>query len=86
MNMLDVDGDGRISYTETLAALNALAKMLNYKFTRMCKAELKYMWTLLDTNRDGRLEKAEVEAVLTKAPVMDRLNSWAAKVLKVGAA
>ena len=84
--MLDVDGDGKISYTETLAALNSLAKMLNYKVTRMGKAELKYMWTLLNTNHDGKLEKAEVEAVLDKAPVVDMLNSWAAKVLKVGAA
>ena len=42
------------------------------------------MWTLLDSDGDGELSKDEVEAILEKAPLVDKLNKLAAKTLKVG--
>ena len=82
--MLDINNNGKVSWTEMITAVNALANMLNFKISATGKGELKYMWTLVDTDFDGEITLTEVEAILKKAPIIDKLNAWASKVLKVG--
>ena len=82
--MLDINGNGKISWTEMTTATSSLANMLNFKISATGKGEMKYMWTLIDTDQDGELTTSEVRAILKKAPIIEKLNAWAAKVLKVG--
>ena len=84
LKMLDLNGNGKVSWTEMITAINSLANMLNFKISATGKGELKYMWTLTDTDMDGEITDTEVKAILKKAPIIDKLNTWAAKVLKVG--
>ena len=84
LKMLDINNNGKVSWTEMITAVNALADMLNFKISATGKGELKYMWTLVDTDFDGEITNSEVEAILKKAPIVDKLNAWASKVLKVG--
>ena len=58
--------------------------MLKFKISPAGKGELKYMWTLVDTDMDGELTTTEVKSILKKVPIIEKMNSWAAKVLKVG--
>ena len=76
--------NGKISWTELTTATSSLANMLNFKISATGKGEMKYMWTLIDTDQDGELTTTEVRAILKKAPIIEKLNAWAAKVLKVG--
>ena len=84
LKMLDINNNGKVSWTEMITAVNALASMLNFKISATGKGELKYMWTLVDTDFDNEITTSEVEAILKKAPIIDKLNAWASKVLKVG--
>ena len=84
MEMLDVNEDGKVTYTECIAAIESLAKLLNFDIGATDKGEIKYMWTLLDSNGDGQLSKDEVEAILEKAPLIEKLNKVASKTLNVG--
>lgn len=84
LKMLDINGNGKVSWTELTTTVTALARMLNFKISAVGKGELKYMWTLIDTDADNELTTAEVKAILKKAPIIEKLNAWAAKVLKVG--
>ena len=50
LKMLDLNGNGKISWTELTTAVSSLAKMLNFKISSVGKGEMKYMWTLIDTD------------------------------------
>ena len=82
--MLDLNGNGKVSWTEMITSLEALANMMKFKISPTGKGELKYMWKLVDTDLDDELNHEEVKACLLKAPIIDKMNAWASKILKVG--
>ena len=84
MKMLDLNGNGKVSWTEFLSAIMSLTDMLQLKVNPTNKGEMKYMWTLLDTDQDGELTLEECRAVLDMAPLIKKLNTWATKTLNVG--
>ena len=57
MKMLDLNGNGKVSWTEMVTAISALSEMLGFHMSTTGKGEMKYMWTLLDTDYDGELTK-----------------------------
>ena len=85
MGMLDLNGNGQVSFTETMAAIQSIADMIKFTISPTGKGEIKYMWSLLDTDRDGHITKDEVRAVLAKAPMIEKMNKWTASALQVGA-
>ena len=84
MRMLDLNGNGKVSWTEFLSAIMSLTDMLGMRVNATNKGEMKYMWTLLDTDQDGELTHEECRAILDMAPLITKLNNWATKTLNVG--
>ena len=84
MGMLDLNGNGQVSFTETMAAIQSIADMIKFTISPTGKGEIKYMWSLLDTDRDGHITKDEVRAILQKAPMVEKMSKWTASALQVG--
>ena len=70
MKMLDLNGNGKVSWTEFISAVSSLTDMLHFKVSPTNKGEMKYMWTLLDTDHDGEITHSESRAILNMAPLI----------------
>lgn len=57
--------------------MEALAKLFNYKIDSTDRAELEFLWNMMDVNGDKTLSKAECKKVLEATPLTNKINAWA---------
>ena len=75
--MLDVDADGEITKEELKAVIHQIAKLFNYKIKKDDIAQMEFLWSMMDVNKDGKLSQSEVGKVLTKSPLTKEINNFA---------
>ena len=76
LDMVDINGDGKVGKAELYTTLEAVAKLFNYKITQIDRGQLEFLWGTMDVNGDNFLSVGELRKVLEKAPVTARLNKW----------
>ena len=75
--MVDIDGDGSITWDELKTTLQAIAKLFNYTISKKDKGQLQFMWNMMDVNGDNKLDATAVRKVLESAPLTSKINKWA---------
>ena len=75
--MVDIDGDGSITWDELKTTLQAIAKLFNYTISKKDKGQLEFMWNMMDVNGDNKLDATEVRKVLESTPLTSKINKWA---------
>ena len=75
--MLDVDASGSITKQELLAVVHQVAKLFKYKIKKDDLAQMEFLWSMMDVNKDGKLSQAEVGKVLEKSPLTNQINDYA---------
>ena len=83
MDMVDIDGDGHITFEELNNTIAAIAKLFGYKIDPSDRGEMEFLWSMMDVNKDNTLSPGEVKKVLASAPLTNKINAWAQdKMLK----
>ena len=83
MDMVDIDGDGHITFEELNNTIVAISKLFGYKIDPSDRGEMEFLWSMMDVNKDNTLSPSEVKKVLATAPLTQKINAWAQdKMLK----
>ena len=83
LEMMDVNGDGHISFEEVEGTMKELSKLFGYKIDNQDRGEFEFLWNMMDVNNDNSLSPSEVKKVLSSAPLIDKINGFAQdKMLK----
>ena len=83
MDMVDIDGDGHITFEELNNTILAIAKLFGYTIDPSDRGEMEFLWSMMDVNKDNTLSPSEVKKVLSSSPLTNKLNAWAQdKMLK----
>ena len=64
LEVLDADGNGRVSWPEIEGFIKEMEKQYNEKMPKDMKKEIKKMFDMVDSDGSGEIDKAEFEAAI----------------------